>query len=157
GQPGDAASPGRPGEEAHLHQVGFADVLQGDALLPQGRGQGLQTHRAAAVHFNDGPQQAAVQLVQAQLVNVHLDPGVDGGFRVDGAVSPDGGKVPGALEQAVGDTGGAAAAPGQFQGALMGGGDAQDGGAAFNDAGQLVGTVGFQFEQDAEAVPQGAG
>ena len=41
GQGGDAPSPGRPGQEAQLHQVGLIYILQSDGFLADGGGQGL--------------------------------------------------------------------------------------------------------------------
>ena len=106
-------------QHAHLHQVGLADVLQRDALLTQGGGQGVQPYGAAAVHLDDGAQHTAVQLVQTQLVNVHPPAGGDGGLLVNGAVALHGGKVAHPLEQAVGDTRRAAGAARQLKRALL--------------------------------------
>ena len=53
GQPRGAAAPGRPGQKAHLHQVGLAEIFQRDGLFAQSRRQRFQAHRAAVVHLNE--------------------------------------------------------------------------------------------------------
>ena len=156
GQAGYAAAAGGAGQHAHLHQVRLADILQRDALLAQGGGQRFQADRAAVVHFDNSAQQAAVQLVQAQLVNVHPLAGRDGGLLIDGAVTLHRSKVAGALEHAVGDTRRTTGTAGQFQRALISDGHTQNACTAGDDAPQLLGAVQLQLEQNAEAVTQRA-
>ena len=139
GQAGHAAAAGGAGQHAHLHQVRLTDVFQRDALLAQCSGQRFETDRAAVVHLDDGAQQAAIEFVQTQLVDVHPLAGRNGGLFVDGALALHHGKVAGAFQQAVGDTRRAAGAAGQFQRTFVGDGHAQNTRTAGDDAPQLLG------------------
>ena len=78
---------------AELHQVRFAYILQRHGFLSQRGGNGLQTNRAAAIHFNDGPQQAPVHLVQARVVDAHTLQRFPGDGFVDHAVAQHSGNV----------------------------------------------------------------
>ena len=157
GQAGDAAAARGAGQVAELHQVGLAEVLQRDALLAQRGGQRVKADRAAAVQLDDRAQHAAVELVQALRVNVHLLARRDGDGAVDGAVALHGRKIAHPLEQTVGDARRAAAAARELQRAVMVDGDAENSRAARDDAGQFVRAVGLELEQDAETVAQRTG
>ena len=78
---------------AELHQVRFAYIFQRHGFLSQRGGNGLQTNRAAAIHFNDGPQQAPVHLVQARVVDAHTLQRFPGDGFVDHAVAQHSGNV----------------------------------------------------------------
>ena len=73
GPTGDTAPAGGAGEKTHLHQIGLIDVLEGNCLLVDGRRQGLQAHRAAAVVLNDAGEHPPVDGVQPQVVNMLED------------------------------------------------------------------------------------
>ena len=115
GQAGHAAAAGGAGQHTHLHQVGFAHIFQCYTFLTKVGRQGIQAHRTAAVQLNDGTQHAAVQFIQAQLVNIHLAAGCHSSGAVDCPITLHGGKVTHTLEQAVCNTRGAAGAFGQLQ------------------------------------------
>ena len=157
GQPRGAAAPGRPGQKAHLHQVGLTEIFQRDGLFAQSRCQRFQAHRAAVVHLDDGAQQAAVQLIQPQGVHVHPLEAHEGDIPVNDAVSQHCGKIADALQKAVGHTRRAPAALGQLVSTLRGDGLVQDARRALDDAGKLIRAVEFQLEQHAETVPQRTG
>lgn len=69
------------------------------AFFAQSRCQRFQAHRAAVVHFNDGVQQAAVQLIEAQGVHVHPLEAHEGDIPVNDAVSQHRGKIADALQK----------------------------------------------------------
>ena len=157
GQAGHAAAAGGAGQHTHLHQVGFAHIFQCYTFLTKVGRQGIQAHRTAAVQLNDGTQHAAVQFIQAQLVNIHLAAGCHSSGAVDCPIALHGGKVTHALEQAVCNTRGAAGAFGQLQRTGAIDGDIQNARAAHDDGSQFIRAVGFQLEQNAKAVTQGPG
>lgn len=108
---GDAAAPGRAGEKAQLHQIGLVHILQGDGLLVDGGGQGVQAYRPAVVILDDAQQHAAVDLVQAQGVDLQRLQGPISYPLGNDAPSSDLGEVSHPPQHPVGDTGCAPAAP----------------------------------------------
>ena len=157
GQTGHATPSGGALDEAQLHEVGLVHVLNGDGLLADGGGQGVQTHGTSAVEADDGLHHAAVGVIQTQLVDLQAIQGVHGGLLVDLGLALHHGEVTDPLEQAVGDTGGTARAGGDLQGAVLGDGDLQDGGTALDDLGELLGGVQLQLEEHPEAVAERGG
>ena len=63
---GGHPAPGRPVEEALLHQERLVDVLHRLALLAHARGDGVQAHRAAAELLEDGEEDLPVHRVEAR-------------------------------------------------------------------------------------------
>ena len=64
-------SPWGLGEEAKLHKIRLANVLNGDRLLADSRRKGFKSHWAAVLAFYYHRQQTFVERVKSQLVNVH--------------------------------------------------------------------------------------
>ena len=94
GTPGDAPAPGGAGEEAHLHEIGLVHVLQGDGLLVDGGGQGLQPHGAAAVVLDDAGEHPPVDGVQSQVIHLQGGEGLVGHRAGDHAAGLHLGEVP---------------------------------------------------------------
>src|SRR5262245_61353773 len=65
---GDAAARGA-GDEADLEEEGLDDLLEGAALLGERGGDGLDAHRAAVEALADHGQVAAVERVEARVID----------------------------------------------------------------------------------------
>src|SRR5687767_4186967 len=110
GPPGGDASSRGALDQAALQQVRLVDVLDRVACLTQGYRERPHSDRPSLELVDDETKVVAVGAVQAQVVHaLHLQGGV-GGLLVYSAVADDLGVVAHALEQAVGDARGAAAA-----------------------------------------------
>ena len=152
-----APAPGRPGQEAQLHQVWLVHVLQGHGLLADGGGQGLQAHGTAAVVLDDGPQHPPVDGVQPQVVDLQRAQGLVRHILGDDAVGLHLGEVPDPAQHPVGDPGRAPAAAGDLIGALRHDVHVQNGGGPGDDLRELLRRVQLQPQRHAEPVPQGRG
>ena len=153
---GDAAARGAV-EEADLDEEGLVDLFEGILLFGEGGGEGVEADGATVVLFDDGAEEAAVELVEA--VGVDFKEGEGGlcGGEVDNAGGADLGVVADAAEEAVGDARGSAGAHGYFGGAVLVDGDTEDFGGALDHEAKLVVGVELQAQQDAEAAAQGGG
>src|SRR5436853_1175648 len=79
---GDPAA-GRALEEALLDEVGLVEVFERPPVLTHGDGQRLDAGRAAVVVLDEGAQDLAIQVVEAELVHLQQDEGLLGGVEVD--------------------------------------------------------------------------
>ena len=157
GEAGGNAAAGGSVEEADLDEEGLVDLFEGVLLLGEGGGEGVEAYGAPVVLFDDGAEEAAVELVEAVGVDFqHFEGGVGGGA-VDFALGADLGEVADAAEEAVGDAGGSAGAHGDFGGSVAVDGDSEDVGGALDDEAELVVGVELEAEEDAEAAAHGGG
>ena len=85
GEAGGDAAAGGAVEEADLDEEGFVDLFEGVLLLGEGGGEGVEADRAAVVLFDDGAQEAAVELVEAVGVDLQQREGGLCGGAVDAA------------------------------------------------------------------------
>ena len=154
GELGGAPSPGRPGQEAQLHQVGFIYVFQSHSLFANGGSQGFQAYGAAAIILNDGSEHSAVYGVQAEAIHFQPLQGQVGSLPCDDAVGANLGKIPNPAQEPVGDSGCAPAPGGNLLGALWVNFHAQEGGGPGDDPGELLGGVQLQPQGYAKPVPQ---
>ena len=153
----DAAAPGRPGQEAQLHEVWLVDILQRDGLLPDGGGQSLQAHRAAPVVIHDGGKHPPVHGVQTQVVDLQGAKGLVGHLRRDDAVCLHLSVIPDPPEHPVCDAGGAPAPPGDLIGSVGHNVHMKDPRRSGDDSGELLWGIELQPQRHAEAVPQRRG
>ena len=141
---GDAPAPWGAGEEAQLHEVGLVHILQGDRLLVDSGGQGLQAHRPAPVVLDDAPEHPVVDGVQSQVVDLQGGEGLVGHLLGDDAPRPHLGEVPHPPEHPVGDPRGAPGALGDLHGPVGLDGHLQDAGGPCDDEGELLRGVKLQ-------------
>src|SRR5437667_7983709 len=66
---GRSASLARAGDQRCLKQIRFDDIDQRVDFFANGRGQGLNSRRAAAVDVNENAHKSAVLLVEAAIVD----------------------------------------------------------------------------------------
>lgn len=132
GRGGGNASPGGPGNEPDLHEVGFAHIFNGGPFLADGGGNGVDTHRAAVEFINDGLQDFIVQVIEADVIHMKGRQGFGGNVRCNGA-SLYLGEVANTLQEAVGDTGRTPAPAGDFFSAAVLDVNAQNAGSPGND------------------------
>ncbi len=120
-------------EHADLHEVGFVDVFDGSGFFGAQGGQGGEADGAAGVMLDDGGEELAVGIVEAEVVDFEEMEGIAGIAAGDGVDVFDLGVVADAFEEPIGDARGEAAAGGDLGG---GGGvefDAEDAGGAGDD------------------------
>ena len=144
-------------DEGDLHEIGFVDVLDRAAVLAYRRGERVQTDRSAAELVDHRRDDLGVDRVEPQLVDLHPAERMVGDLIVYHALALDLGKVADALQDAVGDTRSAAAAPCDLDRAVVGDLDAQNGCRTADDLGELLGGVHLQPAIDAEAVAKRRG
>src|SRR5699024_10579635 len=99
----------------------------------------------------------AIHDVESLWINIEHGQCGAGGGGIDAAVGLDLGVVAYAAQQAVGDTGRAARAPGDFGGAVGRDGDVEKVCAARHDTAQVFGAVELEARHDAEPVAQRVG
>jgi hypothetical protein len=153
---GDPAAGGAR-EQALLDEERLDDVLDGVDLLPHRDGEGGQPDGAAGEGGAQRLEDAVVEAVEAALVDLEQVEGGAGDRDGDDAVGADLGVVADALEEAVGDPGRPAAAPGDLVGAVVVEGDLEDGRGAGDDALEVGLAVEVEPRGEAEAVAQRAG
>ena len=62
--------PGRPVNQPVHQQIRLIHILQRPRILPQGRRQGIQPHRAARKLLNHHRKDIPVVLIQTQLIHI---------------------------------------------------------------------------------------
>src|SRR5262245_31389545 len=131
-------------EEPDLDKIGFVDLLERLAVLPDRRRERRQSDRSAAELFEDRGQDAAVDLVEA--VAVHLEPleRVDGRSPSDGADLGDLREIPDPSQQAIDDARRASRAPRDLLRALRRELDAEDLGRSCDDDPEVLDRVVVQ-------------
>ena len=67
-----AAASGSSCDEAELHQIRLADVLEGDSLLADSRGEGIEPDGASAVALDYHFEHTPVKAVEAEVIDVEL-------------------------------------------------------------------------------------
>src|SRR5712692_2490000 len=153
---GDAAA-GGAGDEAQLQQVGFVDILDGFGVFAGAGGQRVQADGAAVEFLDDGQQQVAVGLVEADVIDFQRVQGCHRYLARDYAVGSHLGVVAHALKQAVDDTRGAACPARDFFDALLVGRDFEDARRTSQDLFERGSFVVFHAVDGPEAVAQGGG
>ena len=151
GEAGGYAASGGAVEEADLDEEGFVDFFEGVLLFGEGGGEGVEAYGASVVFFDDGAEEAAVELVEAVGVDFEHFEGGHGGGTVDLSLGADFGVVADAAEEAVGDAGCAARAHGDLGGVVAVDGNSEDFGGAFDDPAEFIVGVELEAEEDAEA------
>ena len=59
-------------EQSNLEEIGFVDVLEGATILPKRRRERLETYRSTVVEFDDGGQEPAIKVIEAESIDLHL-------------------------------------------------------------------------------------
>ena len=144
-------------DEGDLHQIRLVHVFNSAAVLAYRRGERVQTDRSAAELVNHRQYDFGVDRVKPQLVNLHFAERMVGNLIVYHALALDLGKVADALQDAVGDTRSAAAAPCDLDRAVVGDLDAQNGCRTADYLGELFGRIHLQPAIDAESVAKRRG
>ena len=130
GRGGGDASLAGSGDEADLEEIGLDDVFEGVALFAEGGGKGLDASGAAVVGGDEAGEKGAVEVVEAQVVDLFDLQGGGGKFAGGPALAMDLGVVADAAEQTVGDAGRASRAAGQSGQDLIAAFDMQHAGGA---------------------------
>ena len=143
-------------QEAALDQEWLVDLLDGLHFLADGGGNGVQSHRPAAVFFDDGQKQLAVHLVEPKLIDLPHVERLAGDRGGDAAVGPDLGVIADPPQQPVDNPRGAAAALRDLGRALRVHFHLEDRARALGDGGQVFRRVVIEVQDDAEAGSQGA-
>ena len=151
----DDPAPGRPVEEADAHEEGLVDALDRVLFLVDGRGDRADADRAAAEVLDDGREDLAVDVVEAEGVDLHHVQGPLGFFGGDDAVALDVDIVADAAQQAVGDARRAAGPQGDLAGPGVIDLDLEDPGRPLDDLLQVLVLVVVEAVDDAETFPQG--
>src|SRR5579859_1705205 len=144
-------------DEAELQQVGFVDILDGFGVFTGAGGQRVQADGATIELLDDGQQQVAVGLVEADLVDLQRCQGRLSHLACDDAVGAHLGIVAHALEQAVDDTRGAARAACDLFNALFIGRDFEDARRTGQDLFERGSLVVLHAVNSPEAVAQRGG
>ena len=152
-----AAAARRARQKPDLQQIRLIDVLQRDGLLTDGRSQRLKAHWAAAVIFHDGGKHAAVNRVEAQMVNLKLTERVVGSLGRNHTVVADLCKIAYTAQQAVCDTRRSARTGRNLPRARRLDLNSKQRGRSHDDALQFLCGIQFQTQLHAEAVTQRAG
>ena len=155
GQLGHLASPRSAFDEALLDEEGLVHLLDGAAVLSDGRGNRVDAHRPALELVDDGKQYLVVYLVQSITVDIECLQGIAGDVQVNPAVASHLGKVAHAPQQGIGDTWRAAAASCNLMRRRLFDGQPQDACRTGDDVLEGVGVVVFQMQVDAEPGTQG--
>src|SRR5438067_11917689 len=151
---GADASARRAVEEAYLDEVRLDNLLYALALLADRGRDGADADRPAVELLDDRRQDLAVDLVQAEAVNLHLVQGAPRHLARDAPVVLHLGVVAHAAEQAVGDARRAARAPRYLARARSLYLHAQNLGGAVDDDFEVFARVEVEVEGDAEAPAQ---
>src|SRR6185437_2166313 len=133
------------------------DILERVARLAQRRGDGLDADRPAAEAFGEQLQIAAVEGVEAPVVDFEAGERGIGDLRIDDRVAGDRGNVAHALQQAAGDARRAAGAAGDLARAVGREVKAQDARAAFHNGEQLLRRIEVEPDRNSETVAQRRG
>nr|GEU28642.1 hypothetical protein [Tanacetum cinerariifolium] len=144
-------------QKALLDQVRFQHVLDGVGRFADGRRQVADAHRAAAELVQHRFEQLAVHDVEADRIHVEHDQRSVGRGLGDVAIAFHFRVIAHAAQQAVGDTGRAARAAGDFHRAFGVDIGLEQRGAAGDDLGQFLGVIKLEAGDDAEAVAQRIG
>src|SRR2546422_4677915 len=131
----------RAREKALLHQEGLVHLLERAGVLAHGGGDGREAYRPALELLDDGLQDPAVHVVEAELVHVEPFERLARDRRGNLAPGPYLRVVAHPLQEPVCDTRRAATAAGDLGYARGIGRDVEDTGRAADDLGQVVGRV----------------
>src|SRR5262249_2007969 len=153
-EPGCHSASGSPVQESYLQQIWLIDLLDGILFFADCGRESRQPNRAAGELIDDRGQQLAIDLVQAELVDLHAVERVGGnpvGYR---AVVKNLGDVAHSPQQAVGDSGGAARPPGNLYRAGLFNPDSKNVCRAHHNNLEIIGQVEIQVQRDAKAASQ---
>jgi len=157
GEAGGYAAAGGAVEEANLDEKWFVDFFEGVLLFGECGCEGVKADRAAVIFFDDGAEEAAIELVEAVGVDFEEFKCGDSGRAIDAAGGADFGEIADAAEKAVGDARRASGAHGDLSGAVAVDGDTKDFGRTLDHPAELVIGVELQAEEDTEAGAQRGG
>src|SRR5262245_14183326 len=148
------ASVRRPDDVADLQQEGLDHFREGLRFIVDGRGDRLESDRAAAVLFDDRHEEAAVEAVETGCIHALHTEGVDSGSCRSDPVAPDLAVVADATQQPVGDPRGAARPARDGLGARRLDGGPEDRSRAHDDRGEILDRVEIEMVEDAEALSE---
>ena len=112
---GELAAFGGSSDEAGLEEEGFYDVFEGVAFFAHGGGHGVDADGAAFVVAGHDGHEAAVEGIEAEVVDAFEGEGLVQHIGCEVAVGADDGEIADAAEEAVGDARGAAGAGGDLE------------------------------------------
>ena len=152
---GDDPAADGPVEEADAHEEGLVDALDRVLVLVDGRGDRPDADRAAAEVLDDGREDLAVDVVEAEDVDLHHVQGPLGFLDRDDAAALDVDVVADAAQQPVGHARRSPRAQGDLAGPGLVDLDLEDPGRALDDPLQVLVPVVVEAVDDAEAAAQG--
>ena len=105
-----APSARSPRQESYLHQIRLVNVIDGDRLLADRSGEGVESHGTATVIFDYCLQHSSVDVVKSELVDLEGLESVVCYVGGDGSVTLDQREIPDSLKQSVSYSGSASRA-----------------------------------------------